>query len=291
MNPTIQDLAVTAVYANPNQPRKVFDAEALRELSESIKRSGLMSPIVVAPRPCELGAYMIVAGERRFRATKLADIETISAIVREDLTNAGVAELALIENLLRRDLDVIEEARAYQAMLDDQGYTVETLAILLGHNGTQKVTGRLSLLSLDPTFQGAVQKGILGATSAAEMAKLSVEGQFQLWNAIQDGKADTPPKVRRLAAAILDLERQTTMFDSEPNSPTQRAAAFRVDRFIEKAGELLGMLTEEDLTTIRGVAKSDAPLCLDRLSLLTKEIYRVQNALADNVAKQHAMSA
>jgi ParB-like chromosome segregation protein Spo0J len=233
---------------------------------------------------------MIVAGERRFRASKLAGLETISAIVREDLTDKGVAELALIENLLRRDLDAIEEACAYQAMLDSQGYTVETLASLLGHAGTQKVTGRLSLLNLDSAFQTAVQKGILGATSAAEMAKLSTEGQFQLWNAIQSGKADTPPKVRGLAAAILDLERQTTMFESEPNSPDQRAAADKVNRFIEKAGELLGMLTEDDLTTIRGVAKSDAPLCLDRLFLLTKEIYRVQNALADNVAKQQAMT-
>ena len=112
-----------------------------------------MSPIVVVPRPCELGAYMIVAGERRFRASKLAGLETISAIVREDLTDKGVAELALIENLLRRDLDAIEEACAYQAMLDSQGYTVETLASLLGHAGTQKVTGRLSLLNLDSAFQ------------------------------------------------------------------------------------------------------------------------------------------
>ncbi len=292
-NPTIKTLAVTAVYANPDQPRKVFDADGLRELTRIDQDLRVDVPDCGSSATLRAWHFYDCSGR-----TPLPRNET--GRHRDDLRDSprrsidrssAFAELALIENLLRRDLDVMEEARAYKAMLDGQGYTVETLAALLGHSGTQKVTGRLSLLELDPTFQDALQKGILAGTSAAEMAKLSTDGQFKLWNAIQDGKAATPPQVRRLAAAILDMERQTTMFESEANSPTQRAAADRVNRFIEKAGELLGMLTDDDLSTIRGVAKSDAPLCLDRLFLLTKEIYRVQNALAENVAKQQVMTA
>src|ERR1700736_2331015 len=105
----LQTLPIDQVYPNPNQPRKVFDAEALRELAESIKTSGLMQPIIVAKRTSATGDYLIVAGERRFRASKLAEMATIDAIVRE-LTDAEIAELALIENLLRRDLNEMEEA-------------------------------------------------------------------------------------------------------------------------------------------------------------------------------------
>ncbi len=287
----IRELPLDRVYPNPNQPRKIFDPKALRELAESIRASGLMSPIVVAPRPCQAGDYLIVAGERRYRATMLAGMATIPAIVREDLSDQGVAELALIENLLRRDLDPIEEARAYQAMLQSQGYTIETLAKLLGHKDTRKVAERLGLLRLDAAFQGAVQKGMLSASSALEMSRLSVEGQYRLWNAIQDGKADTMPKLRRLAAAIFDLENQVELFPVEAASPSQRAAAQKVDRFVAEAGRLLTMITEEDLSLIEAVQKSDANVCLDRLRLLTQVIYKVSNALAANVAKQQAMSA
>src|ERR1044071_3505518 len=111
----IRELHVNLLYGNPLQPRKVFEPEGLRELAELIKASGLMQPVTVVLRPCELGNFMIVAGERRLRATKLAGLETIQAIVRE-LTDEQVAELALIENLLRRDLNDMEEARAYKAM-------------------------------------------------------------------------------------------------------------------------------------------------------------------------------
>src|SRR5258707_495205 len=94
----IHELPVEMIYANPNQPRKIFDSAALAELAESIKESGLMQPVTVVLRKCEVGTWMVVAGERRLRATKLAGLPTIQAIVRE-LSDNMVAELALIENL------------------------------------------------------------------------------------------------------------------------------------------------------------------------------------------------
>ena len=211
--------------------------------------------------------------------------------VRADLTDKGVAELALIENLLRRDLDAIEEARAYQSMIDHQGYSVESLAALLGHTSTGKVIGRLSLLKLDGTFQEAIQKAVISPSQGLEMSRVSIEGQYQLWRAIQDGRADSQPKLRRLAAAIFDLENQVELFTMEPVTPAQAASLSKVDRFVADAGRLLSMITEDDLTVIREVQKSDASVALDRIALLLKVMYRVQNALEDNQAKQQALSA
>jgi ParB/RepB/Spo0J family partition protein len=281
----IVDLPLVEVYGNPDQPRKVFTAAELHELAESIKQSGLMQPITVAPRASAAGRYMIVAGERRWRASKLAGLATIKAIVRADLTDAGIAELALIENLLRRDLDVIEEAKAYQKFLDD-GYTLDTLSKLLGHKTTDKVSRRLALLKLDPNLQKAVSMGAISATSGEQMSRLSVEGQFRVWNEIQDGKADTPAKIRRLVAAIFDQENQVALFQMEPVSEAQKASLGKVDRFINESGRLLTMITDDDLSVIREVLKADAEVCVERLMLLRDVCTKVANALAENAARQ-----
>src|SRR5262245_57261729 len=109
----VQTLPISTVYPNPTQPRKIFDPAKLSELAGSIKANGLMQPIVVAPRKSEHGDYMVIGGERRWRASKEAGCQTIAAIIRHDITDAQIAELALIENLNREDLQPIEEARAY----------------------------------------------------------------------------------------------------------------------------------------------------------------------------------
>jgi len=284
----VTPLTLSEVYPNPNQPRKVFAADALQELSDSIKVSGLMQPITVAPRPMPGGLlYVIVAGERRWRATTLAGMSTIDAIIREDLTDAGIAELALIENLLRRDLDEMEEARAYQAMLDG-GHTIESLTKLLGLKSPDKIKNRLALLKLDPAFQDAISKGVIPAGQGLEMSRLGREGQFSAWRAIQDGRCDTGPKLRRFVAALYDLENQEMLFRMEPTTEREKKALAKVDRFIEAAGKLLDSITEDDLTVIEEVVKSDAGVCVDRLKALVATSYTIMNALAANMAKQDA---
>ncbi len=125
----IADIPVTAVVANAAQPRRHFREEVLAEMAESIKEHGLLQPISV--RKKENGRYELIAGEQRLRATKLAGLTTISAVIL-DVTAEESAELALIENLQRSDLNVMEEAKAYASLMKSRGCTQEELAKALG---------------------------------------------------------------------------------------------------------------------------------------------------------------
>ena len=124
----VKTIDMGLIDVNPNQPRKVFDPTALSELAQSIKTHGVIQPILVTPRN---NRYMIVAGERRFRASKLAEIKTIPCIVK-DFDDAQVQEVALLENIQRQDLNPIETARALKELQDSYGWTQEALADRLG---------------------------------------------------------------------------------------------------------------------------------------------------------------
>ena len=113
------------IVPNANQPRTYFDSEAISELAQSISENGLIQPIVV--RPIELGQYEIVAGERRYRACQKAMMQTIPCIV-EEYDDAKLAQVAIIENIQRENLTPIEEAVAYQKLIEAYGYTQSTLA-------------------------------------------------------------------------------------------------------------------------------------------------------------------
>jgi ParB family chromosome partitioning protein len=124
------ELPITAISPNPNQPRKDFDDKALRDLSDSLRHSGLLQPLVVR----RVGdGYQLIVGERRWRAAKLAGIERVPVIVR-DASDSESLELALVENLLREDLNPMEEAEAYQRLLAEFGWTQEELAQRVGRD-------------------------------------------------------------------------------------------------------------------------------------------------------------
>jgi ParB family chromosome partitioning protein len=129
--PGLREIAVELIRPNPKQPRSDFEPEALTALAESIQARGVLQPIVV--RPLAGGSYELVAGERRLRAAKLAELQTIPAVVRE--TDEGERlELALIENMARADLNAIEEARACATLVDDLGLTKEELGRRVGRS-------------------------------------------------------------------------------------------------------------------------------------------------------------
>ncbi len=139
------DLAVEKIDPNPFQPRKDFDPERLRELGESIRRHGLLQPVVVIPHE---DRYLLVAGERRLRAHKLMGIETIRAIVADvDLDELRMRELALVENIQRENLNPLELATAYQELLTVHGLTHEELARLV-HKSRSQITNTIRLLAL-----------------------------------------------------------------------------------------------------------------------------------------------
>jgi len=156
------ELPVAAVHPNPRQPRQVFDDEALAELVHSIREVGLLQPVVV--RPVGADAYELVMGERRLRAVQDAGLATIPAIVRETRDDAMLRD-ALLENLHRAQLNPLEEAAAYQQLLDDFACTHEELARRIGRSRPQ-ITNTLRLLRLTPAVQRRVAAGVLSAGHA-----------------------------------------------------------------------------------------------------------------------------
>lgn len=144
----VKEIPVNAVTPNPYQPRKVFDSEALGDLSHSIQKHGLLQPIVVVEKD---DGFMLIAGERRLRATKLAGLETIKAIVT-DFESDNLRELALIENIQRENLNPIELANSYKELIDQYGITQEELSDII-HKSRTQITNTIRLLKLSDYTQ------------------------------------------------------------------------------------------------------------------------------------------
>ena len=182
----IQDIPVEAIAPNPQQPRKAFEINALSDLAASLRRSGVIQPVVV--RRAGQG-YQLIVGERRWRAAKLAGLEKIPAVVRE-ATDAESLELALIENLLREDLNPIEQAEAYQKLLAQFAWTQEELAERVGKDRSS-IANCLRLLKLPESIQADLRAGrltmgharaLLSLASAADQLRLREEILAHSWS-------------------------------------------------------------------------------------------------------------
>jgi len=179
---SIITVRLSQVEPNSSQPRRQFDEEALQELADSIAEHGVLQPIVV--RPLESGGYQIIAGERRWRASRMAGLTEVPVIVRE-ADDKVTMELALIENLQREDLNVLEEAEGYRALMDLYGLTQEEAAKRLGKS-RPVVANTLRILTLPQPVLTLLREGKLTAgharslvgmeeAEAIEMARLTVE--------------------------------------------------------------------------------------------------------------------
>jgi len=161
-------VAVGDISPNPRQPRKAFDEEALAELVASIREIGVLQPVVV--RETTPGRYELIMGERRLRATREAGLSTVPAIIRDTADDALLRD-ALLENLHRQDLNPLEEAAAFEQLLQDFGATHEQLAQRLGKSRSQ-VTNTIRLLNLPPTVQRRVAARVLSAGHARALLGL-----------------------------------------------------------------------------------------------------------------------
>ncbi len=178
---SISEVELSRIVANPDQPRHNFDEEALAELADSIREHGVISPITL--RRNDDGTYMIIAGERRFRASKLAGLNSIPAYVRT-AKDEQVMEWALIENIQREDLDAIEIALAYQRLMDDYSLTQERMAERVGKKRAT-VANYLRLLKLPAEIQiGIKEKRIDMGHARAILGSKSAEQQLQLYQRI-----------------------------------------------------------------------------------------------------------
>lgn len=167
------EVRLSEIEPNRDQPRKHFDETALAELSESIKRHGLIQPLLVRPLTC--GGYQIVAGERRWRASRMAGLSSVPVVIRE-LSDKETMEIALIENLQREDLNPVEEAKGYKQLMDTYGFTQEQVAVSV-NKSRPAVANSLRLLNLNESELEALEKGEISGGHAR--ALLSIEDKEQ----------------------------------------------------------------------------------------------------------------
>ena len=172
----VTTLPLREIEPDPDQPRKRFDEAALAELAASIQENGLLQPIAVRPKPLGAG-YLIIAGERRWRAARLAGLDEVPALVK-DVTDEQAAALALIENLQREDLDPIEVAEGCHQLIEKYGLTQETAAKRLGKSRSA-VTNSLRLLNLPDDVRAKVSDGSLSAGHAKALLGLPDDARIR----------------------------------------------------------------------------------------------------------------
>lgn len=220
----ISELDITTVYPNPDQPRKAFNDEALHELSESIEKHGIIQPITV--NKTENG-YMIVAGERRYRASLLAGRRTIPAIIKS-YDDRQVKEIALLENLQREDLNPIEEASAIKRLMDEFDLTQDDVAERLGKSRSA-IANSLRLLNLSPEVTRLVSQNKLSAGHARSLVTLPFVKQSALARkAVAEGWS-----VREIEKAVRDFNAPTEKRREKPEqkqSPELRELVERLQR-------------------------------------------------------------
>ena len=212
----VQELAIDSIVANPSQPRKSFDNSSLQDLSASLKRSGVLQPVVVRRHGQQ---FQIVVGERRWRAAQMAGLTHIPAVVRE-VTDAETLELALVENLLREDLNPMEEAEAYERLLTEFSWTQEELGQRVGKDRSS-VANCLRLLKLPELIQADLRAGrltmgharaLLSLTSTADQLKLREQILAHSWSVrateegVQRKQRITPRRMGRRSADLAALE-------------------------------------------------------------------------------------
>ncbi len=173
----IMELKISQIEPNVAQPRKSFDEEKINELAKSIKENGLIQPIVVSK---EGDTYKIIAGERRWRAARLAGLTTVPVYIKEEINGQKLLELALIENLQRQDLNSIEEANAYQALINEYNMTQEQVAEVIGKS-RPKIANSVRLLSLDKRVQDMIIEGRISEAHARAILPIeNKEKQYEI---------------------------------------------------------------------------------------------------------------
>lgn len=194
----VTELDINKIYPNPNQPRKHFDEEALQELANSIKLHGIIQPIVVNKE--DDGKYMIIAGERRWRASRIAGLNVVPVVIK-NYTEKQVKEVSLIENLQREDLNPIEAARAIKQLMEEYNFTQEAVADRIGKSRSN-ITNTLRLLTLYPEVVKMVEDGRLSAGHARALVVIEdTNQQIKLARQSADGKMS----VRDLEKAVKNV--------------------------------------------------------------------------------------
>lgn len=239
----VQDIPLAAIVPNPFQPRKVFNDDEILELAQSIRDKGLIQPLLIRKNG---DGYQIVAGERRFRAHQLLGKTTVQAIVREQITDREMREVAIIENIQRVQLNPLEEAQAYQELIQDCGLTHDQCAERLGKSRSA-ITNALRLLRLDEGIRDLVLSGKLSAGHARCLAGLPMERQAPLASrAVAEEWS-----VRRLEQECAQESGETKV--EKPKKPKEEVRLHPdVAAFVRNIEQRLGTKVQLEGTTAKG---------------------------------------
>ena len=220
----VLEVKLSDIYPNPSQPRKIFDPKALDELASSIKVNGVIMPIVL--NKDGNGKYMIIAGERRFRASKIAGKDSIPAIIK-DYDDRKIQEISLIENLQREDLNPIESATAMKQLMDDYGLTQEELSERIGKSRSA-IANTLRLLSLGGEVIKLVSDGKLSQGHARALVTLPVDAQIKIARkCVDDGMS------------VRDIEREVKDYF---NPPEEKKRLREIKRKQDQSAELKDLI-------------------------------------------------
>lgn len=206
----VEEIEIAKILPNPYQPRQHFDEEALKELSESIKRHGLIQPIIVIKKD---DGYMLIAGERRYRATKMLGERKIKAIIA-DLKSQNLRELALIENIQRENLNPIELANSYKELINEYKITQDGLANII-HKSRTQITNTMRLLLLSKSTQKLLQEDKLTQGHAKVIVGLSAGDEKMIVDTVIGQKLsvrETENLVKKLKNKDLQKKRKTEHF-------------------------------------------------------------------------------
>ena len=275
-------LPISSVIANPDQPRKRFDKEALAELAASIKQNGLVQPITVRALPDD--RYMIVAGERRWRAHVLAGLASIEANVIE-VSDRERDILAIVENLQRADITPLEEGRAFQKVIDS-GVSAEELAERLGLKQPWRITDRTALLRLNPPYLDLLEKGHLTPSQGTELARLDPHDQDTLFHLIRGGRCETYNKLRAAADALVAAANQGGFFEKSKATESEAKALTAFEAKIEQIVRLVTSgFKDNEVVALKKINPHRAGIVAAQIALIGKHLRQIEREILKVVAQ------
>lgn len=279
------ELDIKKVFPNPAQPRKAFDADKLEELAMSIRHYGVLEPIVVTPRE---GGFMIIAGERRWRASNLAGLTSIPAKVME-ADDALVEELALLENIQRQDLNVIEEAVAFKSLLE-RGWSKEDIAGKMGFKQVWRVDERLSLLNLADDIMPLALAGKVTNSQAFEMSRLKAPQQHIVLRKILAGELGTYNRLRSFVNGLDAMERQECIFAMQPLTPSEDVSLRSLENALKSIERFFASV---DTHTLEHFKKAcfHSTVSAETIDYAIQRLAKVRKAVFEGEGVKNAMSA
>ena len=295
---TLTHLPRTSVTPDPEQPRREFDRAALEELAESIAQHGILEPLIVRPGTAQ-GTYIIVAGERRYRAATIAGLDALPCIVRDDaaVTDADSRlVLQATENVQRADMRPSEDARAYQRLVS-AGRTIADVARLMGKS-EQTISQRIDLLKLDPAILDLLDKGHITLRLGWQLTRLSPRGQMEIIGQFNAGRFANDEQAIRTVDAIEKQEQQASLFEDAVinafDDTRRKANKTLIDRTNERVAAMARALAELDGMSpidMAAACQQETAGMVARLDALLKQLTRIRATAADAQAQYESWTA